>query len=41
MKRDIKAELKEILRDPMRYIPAFIKIRNKKGQVVPLEPNPA
>lgn len=41
MKWDIKAELKEILRDPMRYIPDFVKIRNKKGQVVPLEPNPA
>ena len=36
-----KKQLAEIIADPMRYIPAFLRIRDKKEQIVPLRPNPA
>lgn len=36
-----KKQLAEIMADPMRYIPAFIRIRDKKEQIVPLRPNSA
>lgn len=39
--KEKRRQLSEILADPMRYLPAFIKIRNKKEQIVPLRPNPA
>lgn len=29
------------LRDPMEYLPRFLKIRSKEGKIVPLEPNRA
>lgn len=39
-KRKLPVQVIEILKDPMRYIPAFIKIRNKESELVPLDPNP-
>ena len=38
--KKIPKKLREVLRDPMQYIPAFVTIRNKNSEEVQLHPNP-
>lgn len=40
MERATARQLGAVLKDPMRYMQAFLKIRNKQSRVVPLIPNP-